>query len=100
MDPNYMLACGIVWRKTADPEAGWELIDGLKSTDLGVRTIAHTLLLENSRESMLLLECALATGELSPDLAGPCIAEIIRAEQVGRRDGLLTRRDLFDAALC
>jgi len=26
MNPDYMLACGIVWRKTADPEAGWELV--------------------------------------------------------------------------
>ena len=25
MDVDYMLACGIVLRKTADPEAGWEL---------------------------------------------------------------------------
>ena len=31
MDADYMLACGVVWRKTADPEAGWDLVDGLKS---------------------------------------------------------------------
>jgi len=33
MDVNYTLACGIVWRKTADPEAGWELVAALKSSD-------------------------------------------------------------------
>jgi hypothetical protein len=33
MDANYVLACGIVWRKTADPEAGWELAQALESPD-------------------------------------------------------------------
>ncbi len=100
MDPNYMLACGIVWRKTGDPEAGWELIAGLKSGDVSVRTIAQALLLENSQDSMLLLECALKTGELSPDAAGPCMAEIIRGQRPKATEDLPTRRDLFDAALC
>jgi hypothetical protein len=33
VDANYMLACGIVWRKTADPDAGWELVEALASPD-------------------------------------------------------------------
>ena len=33
MDFNYMLACGIVWSKTADPDAGWELVEALSSPD-------------------------------------------------------------------
>ena len=37
MNTDYMLACGVVWRKTADPEAGWDLVDGLKSRDPEVR---------------------------------------------------------------
>ena len=28
MNPDYMLASGIVWRKSADPEAGLELVPG------------------------------------------------------------------------
>ncbi len=30
MNTDYMLACGVVRRRTADPEAGWDLVDGLK----------------------------------------------------------------------
>jgi hypothetical protein len=33
MDVDYMLACGLAWRRTADPVAGWELIEGLESND-------------------------------------------------------------------
>ena len=78
MNPDYMLACGILWRKTSDPEAGWELIEGLNSSDSEVRSMARRLLLENEVESMRLLECALAGGEISPDAACACMAEILR----------------------
>jgi len=79
MNADYMLACGVVWRKTADPEAGWDLVDGLKSRDPEVRLLAQTFLVESGESSMGLLESALALGIVDPDVAGPCMAEILRS---------------------
>src|SRR5579864_2185722 len=87
MNADYVLACGIVWRKTADPEAGWDLVDGLKSRDPEVRVLAQTLLVESEENSMGLLESALAVGIVDPDAAGPCMAEILKirsAKQMAR----------------
>lgn len=78
MNVDYMLACGVVWRKTADPEAGWDLIDGLKSTDPEVRLLAQTFLVESGENSMGLLESALVAGIVDPSVACPCLAEIFR----------------------
>jgi hypothetical protein len=66
MEMNYMVACGIVWRKTSDPEAGWELIEALESPDPGVRLLAQNLLVENGEDSMVLLEGAVERGITSP----------------------------------
>ena len=81
MNADYVLACGVVWRKTADPEAGWDLVDGLKSRDPEVRLLAQALLVESGESSMGLLESALAVGIVDPDVAGPCMAEILRSRQ-------------------
>jgi hypothetical protein len=79
MEAVYMLACGVVWRKTADPEAGWDLVDGLNSKDPEVHLLAQTFLVESGESSMGLLESALALGIVDPDVAGPCMAEILRS---------------------
>ena len=100
MNPDYMLACGIVWCKAADPEAGWELIEGLKCSDPNVRSLAQKLLLENGEESMHLLECALTNGEVSSETAGPCIAEILRFQLRKRTDATVPRAHMFDVSLC
>ena len=84
MNTDYMLACGVVWRRTADPEAGWDLVDGLKSSDPEVRVLAQTLLIESGESSMGLLESALAVGIVDPDVAGPCMAEILRIRRAKR----------------
>ena len=81
MNADYVLACGVVWRKTADPEAGWDLVDGLKSRDPEVRLLAQTFLVESGESSIGLLESALAVGIVDPDVAGPCMAEILRSRQ-------------------
>jgi hypothetical protein len=81
MNPEYMIACGIVWRKTADPEAGLELVDGLESPDPRVRALAQALLIDGAESSMCLLESALAAGVVSPEAAGRCMAEIFRGGQ-------------------
>jgi hypothetical protein len=80
MECEELLECGVLWRNTADPEAGWELIRGLQSFDPGLRSIAHVLLVENGQRSIPLLENALAAGFLSPCIAVQCIAEILREQ--------------------
>jgi hypothetical protein len=96
MDPAYILACGIVWRKTSDPEAGWELIEGLESSDACVRLLARDFLVENCESSMGLLESAVATGRVSPEAAGPCMAEIL---QGGGNPGGTSKQYVGDAWL-
>jgi hypothetical protein len=77
MEVDYMLACGIVWQRTADPVAGMELIEGLESKDPCIQEIAKTILVECGEPSMKLLESAVTAGIVSPDSAGPCMAEIL-----------------------
>jgi hypothetical protein len=96
MDANFMLACGILWQKTADPEAGWELVEALESPDPHLRFLAQTLLVENGEDSMRLLESAVTTGLVSPQVAGPCMAEILRNGQARQT----VKRDLVDVSLC
>jgi hypothetical protein len=100
MNVDYMLACGIVWRKTADPEAGWDLIDGLKSRDPEVRLLAQALLIESGEISMGLLESALAVGIVEPDVACPCMAEILRVRHAKAVSGNRLHEHRADASPC
>ena len=99
MNPDSLLACGVLWRKMADPEAGWDLVDGLKSRDPEVRVLAHTLLVEGGDSSMELLESALALGIVDPDVAGPCLAEMLRIRQAKPVKGQRTLKHGVDAVL-
>ncbi|HYM74356.1 MAG TPA: hypothetical protein VE377_00130 [Candidatus Dormibacteraeota bacterium] len=99
MNTDYVLACGVVWRRTGDPEAGWDLVDGLKSRDPEVRVLAQTLLVENGESSMGLLERALSVGIVDPDEAGPCMAEILRVRHAKPVTGQRILRHCGDAPL-
>ncbi len=99
MNADYMLACGVVWRKSADPEAGWELVEGLESRDPALRVLAHTLLVESGDNSMGLLESALTAGVVDPDVAGPCMAEILRIRQAKRVTGQSMNEHCTNASL-
>jgi len=77
MNPDYLLACAIVWRKTADAEAGLDLLEGLDSPDPGLRTLSRALLIDDEEKSLRLLEAALAAGVVNPEAAGACIADIL-----------------------
>lgn len=55
-DVEYILVCGIIWKKTADLVVGWELIRGLNSHDQYLREIANGILVECGQPSMELLE--------------------------------------------
>lgn len=98
MNADYMLACGVVWRKTADPGAGWELVEGLESRDPALRVLAQTLLVESGESSMGLLESALAAGVVDPNVAGPCMAEILRIRQAKRMTGQRMSKHYTDAS--
>ena len=100
MDATYVLACGIVWRKTADPEAGWELVEALESPDPCLRLLAQSFLVENGEDSMDLLEGAVARGVLSPEVAGPCMAEILRSGQARQIRRQPIPQHLGDVLLC
>jgi hypothetical protein len=83
MNADYMVACGIVWRKTADPDAGWELVEALASPDPELRQFARDMLAQRRDNAMTLLEGAVGAGVLTPEVAGPCMVELFRA---GRSD--------------
>lgn len=78
METLCMLACGIIWRNTADPDAGWELVAALGSPDLELRHIARQMLVEQREDAMALLERAVSAGIIAPEVAGPCMGELLR----------------------
>ncbi len=78
MELDYIAACGVVWRKTLDPVAGSELIQGLKSEDEEIRFLAQVILAESGEASMGLLESAVSSGSVNPESAGPCMVSIMR----------------------
>jgi hypothetical protein len=100
MDACYMLACGIIWRKTADSEAGWELVEALESPDPCLRFLAQSFLVESGEHSMDLLESAVATGIVRPQVAGPCMAEILRSRQARETSEQTIVRHWVDVSLC
>jgi len=80
MDETFILACGVVWHKTADPEAGWSLVAALDSPESSIRSLAEAILAGGSEESLALLEAAVQAGVLSPERAAPCISQLLEAE--------------------
>jgi len=44
LDPLYLFACGLLWRKHGDTSAGWELVQGLRSWEKGDRAVAAALM--------------------------------------------------------
>jgi len=99
MDIDHVLACGIIWRKTADPEAGWELVECLESRDPELRLLAQTFLVESGESSMGLLENALAGGVVNPDVAVPCMAEILRIRRAEKPTVQPVNNNCTDASL-
>ena len=87
MTTDHIFACGVVWLKTADLEAGWDLVEGLESKDPQLRLLAQSLLVESGESSMGLLESALAAGVVNPKVAGPCMAEILRIRRAKQITG-------------
>lgn len=80
MNLDYVLACGVVWRKTADLFAGCELVEALESDDPYVQLTAKAILVQGGEPSIDLLESALAAGIVGAESAGSCMAEILGAQ--------------------
>lgn len=81
MDSLYVIACGIVWAKTDDPEAGEELVLALGSDDEEERCVAQVLLAEAGPSSIRLLERALTAGRIKPQQALPCMQKLMQRYQ-------------------
>lgn len=100
MNPDYLLAQAVVWRKTADPEAGLDLVEGLESPDPQARALARALLIDGAETSMSLLESALRAGIASPNAVGSCMAEILVNAQAQPMGMGPIRKGRNDQSLC
>ena len=100
MNPDYLLACAIVWRTTTDAEAGLELLEGLDSADPNVRALSRALLIDDEDNSLRLLEGALVAGVVSPEAAGGCIADILWNRQNKWKGAGSERRLWSDSFSC
>src|SRR5690242_4903682 len=52
-DPLYLFYCALQWHKERDTSAGWELVQGMRSQDRGVRALAAELLAETENGRLL-----------------------------------------------
>ncbi|HZP18008.1 MAG TPA: Crp/Fnr family transcriptional regulator [Terriglobales bacterium] len=43
-DPLFLFHCGLMWHKSGDPSAGWELIAAMRSADRATRALAAEIL--------------------------------------------------------
>jgi PleD family two-component response regulator len=82
IDPIYLLACGILWRKVADVEAGGELAHALSDgdPDIRLRLLARHLLVAVCPVSTLLPENAISSGVRLPMEAPQCESQTAKAQ--------------------
>ena len=73
----YLLACGIVWKKRGDEDAGQELVVALACPDPELRYIAQRLLVSAGPISLPLLEYSISAGTLAPTDASSCMLELL-----------------------
>ena len=53
LDPLYLFYCGLKWHKLAETNAGWELIEAMRSKDRGARALAAELLADTEDGRLL-----------------------------------------------
>ncbi len=53
LDPLYLFHCGLMWHRTADTGAGWELTHGLRSRDRDARAVSAALLAKTENARLL-----------------------------------------------
>lgn len=62
---EHLLACGTLWARFGDVQAGRELVRAMDSTDESVRILARILLQQADHASKELIAEALAQGEIA-----------------------------------
>ena len=77
MESGFVYACGILWCRTREEDAAWELVRALKSSDQEIRDMARIALTEGGAESLSFLEMALSTNQITPEQAAPCLLDIL-----------------------
>jgi len=77
MELGFVYACGILWCRTREQDAAWELVRALNSSDEEIRDMARIALAEGGAESLSFLEMALSTNEITPEQAAPCLLDIL-----------------------
>lgn len=53
VDPLYLFCCGLKWHKDGETSAGWELVQAMRSNNLGARALAAELLSETENGRLL-----------------------------------------------
>lgn len=53
VDPLFLFYCGLKWHKWGDTAAGWELVQAMRSKNLGARAVAAELLAETEEARLL-----------------------------------------------
>lgn len=83
MNLLYLTTCGVSWCKTEDLDAGWELIEGLHSSDPEIRALAEWMLVHAGAPSVALVEQALELGLLRTSEAGHAMTALFRRVNFG-----------------
>ncbi len=73
----FTYACAVVWCRSGEKEAGWELIRALADVEREVREIAASALSEAGPQSLSLIEAALTLKKITPEQAAPCLLTIL-----------------------
>lgn len=63
-DPLFLFFCGLQWHKSADPSAGWELVQAMRSNDRGARALAAELLAGTENGKLLVRDLRKTRGGL------------------------------------
>jgi HEAT repeat protein len=77
MSSAFTYACAVVWCRTGEKDAGWELIRALNDRECEVREIASSALAEAGPRSLSLIEAALTLKAITPEQAAPCLFTIL-----------------------
>ncbi len=73
----FTYACAVVWCRTGEKDAGWELVRALNEGDGEIREIASSALAEAGPRSLALIEAALTLKQITPERAAPCLLNIL-----------------------
>ena len=73
----FTYACAVVWCRSGEKDAGWELVRALNDGDGEIREIASCALADAGPRSLGLIEAALTLKQITPEQAAPCLLSIL-----------------------